>query len=94
VKPMASITTDRTIDKLTLIFADLPEQQISDNGPQFTSDEFSRDSRERMESDVPWSSISPCLKWGSRKISPYCERCFGETGVTGSWKHDDEAQAC
>ena len=46
VKPMASITTDRTIDELRLIFADLPEQQISDNGPQFTSDEFARFTRE------------------------------------------------
>ena len=40
------------------------------------------------------SSISPCLKWCSRNISPYCERCFGETGVTGNWRRDDEALAC
>ena len=48
VKPMTSITTDRTIDELRLIFAEhrLLEQLVSDNGPQFTSDEFARFMRE------------------------------------------------
>ena len=42
VKHMSSITTERTIDELRLIFAThgLPEEVVSDNGPQFTSTEF------------------------------------------------------
>ena len=39
---MTSTTTEGTIDELRLIFAEhgLPEQLVSDNGPQFTSAEF------------------------------------------------------
>ena len=39
VKHMSSTTTARTIDELRLIFAThgLPEEVVSDNGPQFTS---------------------------------------------------------
>jgi len=39
---MSSATTERTIDELRLIFAThgLPEEVVSDNGPQFTSTEF------------------------------------------------------
>ena len=42
IKPMKHITAERTIDELRLIFAEhgLPEQLVSDNGPQFTSVEF------------------------------------------------------
>ena len=42
VKHMSSTTADRTIDELRLIFAEhgLPEEVVSDNGPQFTSQEF------------------------------------------------------
>ena len=45
---MTSITTDCTIAELRLIFAEhgLPEQLVSDNGAQFTSDEFARFIRE------------------------------------------------
>ena len=44
VKHMRTITANRTIDELRLIFAEhgLPEEIVSDNGPQFTSDEFSK----------------------------------------------------
>ena len=44
VKPMTSTTTERTIDDLRLIFAELGlmEQLISDNGLQFTSEESAR----------------------------------------------------
>ena len=40
---MSSITTERTVDELRLIFAQhgLPEEVVSDNGPQFISNEFS-----------------------------------------------------
>jgi hypothetical protein len=43
VKHMSSTTAERTIDELRLIFANhgLPEEIVSDNGPQFTSGEFS-----------------------------------------------------
>ena len=42
MKHMSSTTTERTIDKFRLIFAThgLPEEVVSDNGPQFTSTEF------------------------------------------------------
>ena len=42
VKLMKSTTSERTIDELRLIFADhgLPEEVVSDNGPQFISAEF------------------------------------------------------
>ena len=45
---MTSTTTERTIDELRLIFAEhgLPEQLISDNGPQFTSEQFARFTRQ------------------------------------------------
>ena len=39
---MTTITTKHTIDQLRLVFAQhgLPEEVVSDNGPQFTSNEF------------------------------------------------------
>lgn len=43
VQHMTSTTTERTINELRLIFAThgLPEEVVSDNGPQFTATEFS-----------------------------------------------------
>ena len=42
VIPMTTTSPDRTIDKLRKLFAThgLPEQLVSDYGPQFTADEF------------------------------------------------------
>ena len=39
---MTTVTTKHTIDQLRLVFAQhgLPEEVVSDNGPQFTSNEF------------------------------------------------------
>ena len=43
VKYMSSVTSERTVDELRLIFAQhgLPEEEVSDNGTQFISNEFS-----------------------------------------------------
>ena len=43
VKHMSSTATERTVDELRLIFAQhgLPEEVVSDNGPQFISNEIS-----------------------------------------------------
>ena len=48
VKHMTSTITERTIDELRLIFAEhgLPEQLVSDNGPQFRSEQFPRFTRQ------------------------------------------------
>ena len=48
VKHMSSTTTERTIDEFRLIHAThgLPEEVVSDNGPQFTSTEFAEFMRE------------------------------------------------
>jgi transposase InsO family protein len=42
IKHMTSTTTQRTLDEVRLIFAvyGLPEEVVSDNGPQFTANEF------------------------------------------------------
>jgi len=44
VVPMTTTTTDKTLDVLRSMFAryGLPEQLVSDNGPQLTSNEFER----------------------------------------------------
>ena len=41
---MSSITTSKTVEALQVLFAKygLPEQLVSDNGPQFTSEDFSQ----------------------------------------------------
>ena len=48
VKHMTSTTTERTVDELRLIFAEhgLPEQLVSGNGPQFTSEKFASFTRQ------------------------------------------------
>ena len=44
VVPMPSTTASQTIEALQIIFSKygLPEQLVSDNGPQFSSDEFAQ----------------------------------------------------
>jgi len=41
---MSSTTTERTVGELHFIFAQhsLPEEVVSDNGPQFPSNEFAK----------------------------------------------------
>ena len=44
VKEMKSTTAEKTIEVLRTLFVSyaIPEHMVSDNGPQFTSDEFMR----------------------------------------------------
>ena len=63
MKHMSSITTERTIDELRLIFATrgLPEEVVSDNGPQFTSTEFAEFTRKNGIQAHIGSTLSPSI---------------------------------
>ena len=66
----SSTTTHKTIEMLSHLFAayGLPEEIVSDNGPQFMSDEMLHFIEEAWDSAYSCSSLSPSLKWGSREI--------------------------
>ncbi len=64
---MTKITIIKTIEVLRAVFArnGLPEQIVSDNGPQFTSAEFCE---RKWDHPFPISSIPSGNKWVSRAI--------------------------
>ena len=65
VVPMSSTTALQTIEALQIIFSkyDLPEQLVSDNGPQFSSDEFAQFMRAKRNQAYPERSLSPLIQW-------------------------------
>lgn len=61
---MPSTTASRTVDVLHQIFAHygIPEQIVSDNGPQFVSEEFSKFMKENAIKHVRISPYHPASK--------------------------------
>ena len=59
---MCQTTTAKTIETLRHLFAihGIPEQIVSDNGPQFTSADFKDFTR---TNGIKHSCSSPCIKW-------------------------------
>ena len=66
LRHMTSITTEKTIKELYLMFAQhgLPEEWVSDNGPQCVSNEFAEFMYKTATNIFPRTT-----KWSSRKIS-------------------------
>ena len=85
-------TTKHIIDELRLIFAEhgLPEQLVSDNGPQLTSYEFVRFMRENRIKHTLVPPYHPASNGSVRVVKGALEKQL----FTRNWKHDDEAQAC
>lgn len=65
VVPMTTTSTTRIIEELRKLFAThgLPEQLVSDNGPQFTADEFRAFMRSNGIKHIRSGSIPPSYKW-------------------------------
>ena len=63
VEIMSSTTAEKTIDRLRYIFSHygLPEQLVSDNGPQFVSLEFKHFMKENGIRHLPVASRHPRL---------------------------------
>ena len=63
VYSMSSTSALKTIERLRLLFAafGLPEQVVTDNGPQFVSVDFERFLRANGIRHIQ----SPCIKWPS-----------------------------
>ena len=61
VVPMSTTTTEKTLDVLRSMFAryGLPEQLVSDNGPQFVSSEFERFMKENGIKHIRTSPYHP-----------------------------------
>jgi hypothetical protein len=70
VIPMETITTTKTVQALRTMFAHwgLPEQIVSDNGPQFTSEEFKAVLRIEWYQTCVGGTISSSIKWRSQTI--------------------------
>ena len=62
---MSSITTSKTVEALQVLFAKygLPEQLVSDNGPQFTSEDSSQFMRHQAHTQCILPSL---IKWPCR----------------------------
>ena len=67
---MSTTTTEKTLEVLCNLFASygLPEQLVSDNGPQFTSSEFELCVRENGIKHIKSSPYHPSVKWRSQKV--------------------------
>ena len=63
VRHMSSTTTERTVGELRLIFAQhgLPEEVVSDNGPQFTYNEIAEFMSENGIKHRPSATLSPSI---------------------------------
>ena len=62
---MNSTTSQRTIAELRKMFAaqGLPQQLVSDNGPQFISDEFATFMKSNGIKHIRCAPYAPCFKW-------------------------------
>ena len=67
---MSSTTSSKTIDVLRTLFAryGLPEQVVSDNGTQFTSDGFAQFLKSNGVKHIRTAPLPSFFKWASRKI--------------------------
>ena len=60
---MSSTTSLKTIEALPSLFAPygIPEELVSDNGPQLAAEEFTKFMR---QNGIKFTRVPPCIKWG------------------------------
>ena len=66
----SSTTTYKIIEMLSHLFAAyrLPDEIVSDNGPQFVSEEMHHFMKKHWIQHTRVPSLSPSVEWGGREI--------------------------